>query len=299
MGASCVGPLTQRSLKSLKSRALGEVIAVFPTTFYVKTTDHELLLVTSRQLTSPITVNLRCKGNFHQVIKPQDEVSLLEGEIRVGESISIDLSHAMSSGRMQIPQVGELALTKETLFFCSLILAVIDNRLSVLDPAALAHGGASRFVSGGILPFRESNDVDDLSNAAKEIVGLGTGFTPSGDDLVGGFLASYNALAHIIHRPIIYLNFHLLESRTSWLSAKLLDYMQRLMLDNQVGTLLESVASHDDDTFIVMLETLLPRGHTSGIDMLVGMTLGLALVQDFLRDDEVARNVAKRLGLLS
>jgi hypothetical protein len=87
-------------------------------------------------------------------------------------------------------------------------------------------------------------------------------------------------------------------SRTSWISAKLLDYMQRQVLDDQVATLIDSAAAHDSDTFVLALETLVPRGHTSGIDILVGVLLALGIIHDLSKDEEITRIVAKRLGLL-
>jgi len=130
-------------------------------------------------------------------------------------------------------------------------------------------------------------------------VGLGGGFTPSGDDLLGGFLATYNSFAQQKGGQIVLLNFDLIESKTSWISAKLLDYMQRRVLDDQISELIRSAASSDTDSFIVALETLLPRGHTSGIDILVGVILALSLTYDIQSKTNETRAVADRLGLLS
>jgi hypothetical protein len=168
----------------------------------------------------------------------------------------------------------------------------------VLDQAGLAHVGAAKFVSNGVLAFRRSDDADALCRAAHGIVGLGMGFTPSGDDLLGGFLATYNSFAHIINHKTINLEFDALISRTGWISAKLLDYMQRQVLDDQVTTLIGSATAHNSDAFVLALETLLPRGHTSGIDILVGVLLALGIIHDLSEDVEITRNVANRLGLL-
>jgi hypothetical protein len=140
--------------------------------------------------------------------------------------------------------------------------------------------------------------VKSFRNAAERIVGLGTGFTPSGDDLLGGFLATYNFFTQVTDRPPIALEFESLEDRTNWISAKLLDYMQREILDEQVSTLIDSSASQHSDTFILALETLLPRGHTSGIDILVGALLALGLIYDVTRKDNVTAAIAKALSLL-
>jgi hypothetical protein len=73
--------------------------------------------------------------------------------------------------------------------------------------------------------------------------------------------------------------------------------MQRQILDEEVSALIESSASQGSD-FILALETLLPRGHTSGIDILVGALLALGLIHDIARKDDVTTLIAKDLRLL-
>lgn len=298
LSASCVGRLAAQSLASARSGTVGEILSVFPTSFYVKTVDSELVFVTNRQLRSPITLNLDSKTNFQQIIRPHESVSVLENGVRIGESTQIDLRNATQCNEQQGPRTDQYALAKEALYHGSLILMIIDNQLSVLDQAGLAHVGAAKFVSNGVLAFRRSDDADALCRAAHGIVGLGMGFTPSGDDLLGGFLATYNSFAHVVSHKTISLEFDALMSRTSWISAKLLDYMQRRVLDDQVATLIDSASAHDSDAFVLALETLLPRGHTSGIDILVGVLLALGIIHDLSEQDEIAHIVAKRLGLL-
>jgi hypothetical protein len=129
------------------------------------------------------------------------------------------------------------------------------------------------------------------------IVGLGSGFTPSGDDTLGGFLAVYNALAKAIQRHQIILDFAALQQRTSWISAKLLDYMQRLILDEQLSSMMEAAARGDSDSLILEAQTLLPRGHTSGIDIDTGAILALSLIRDIALHEEDTETIASRLGL--
>lgn len=294
-----VGRLAAQALSGPGPRDIGEIVAAFPNSFYLKTRDHELIFVTNRELKSPITINLNSKADLVQIAKPSEVVSLLENEIRIGELGSIDLNGASSYERYLVPQVNQFAVARESLQLGSLILMIVDTHLSVLDPAGFAYSGALEFVSKGVVPFRRSGDAEHFCDAARKIVGLGGGFTPSGDDLLGGFLATYNSFAQQKGGQIVLLNFDLIESKTSWISAKLLDYMQRRVLDDQISELIRSAASSDTDSFIVALETLLPRGHTSGIDILVGVILALSLTYDIQSKTNETRAVADRLGLLS
>jgi len=291
-----MGSLAAHALTEAKSAVIGDIVAGFPNSFYVRTTSHELIFITNRQLKSPITVNLDSKTDLGGVVRPLEAVSFLGNEIRVGEFASIDLGGAQYGDDL-VPLNHSLMVNQDLLNLGSLILIIIDNNLSVLDPVGFAHAGASEFVSNGVLPFRESDDTMRFCDAAGKIVGLGGGFTPSGDDLLGGFLATYNSFAREIERQIVTLDFDFVEGKTSWISMKLLDYMQRRILDDQVRRLIGSAASGDIDRFIPDLETLLPRGHTSGIDILVGVILALSVAYDIERKTNETSNIVRRLGL--
>jgi hypothetical protein len=168
---------------------------------------------------------------------------------------------------------------------------------SVLDPHSLAHSGIVNFVSDGVMLLRHPGTDRRFRDAALRIIGLGSGFTPSGDDTLGGFLATYNSFAKTIERAPVLLDSGLLEERTSWISAKLLDYMQRLILDEQLCFLIDSAHNGDQDALVIDLETLLPRGHTSGIDIAVGVILALSLIRDIALKKEETEIIARTLGL--
>jgi hypothetical protein len=300
LNAIGLGSLAAQTLNGNSgSEIVGEIVSVFPNSLYIRTTNGELVFVTSRHLKSPITVNLDSRTDLKRIVRPHDAVSLAESGIRIGSSLFVDLSRAVLCKPHTTPRVHQLAITKPTLHLASLILIIVDNSLSALDPAALAHAGASKFVSDGVLPFLRTNDMSAFESAALRIVGLGTGFTPSGDDLLGGFLATYNGYTQLTRRQTMDLTFHALENRTHWISAKLLDYMQRQILDEEVSTLIESSGSQDNESFILALETLLARGHTSGIDILVGVLLALGLIHDIAEKDNMTTDIVKSLSLFA
>ena len=299
ISATSLGSMAAQSLRDAATLEItGEILSVFPNSLYIKATKDELIFVTSRPLRSPVTLNVDSKTDFTQIVRPQDKVSLREDEIHFGKSLSVNLSRATRFTIQSTSLLHELAITEPTFYLASLILMIIDNDQSVLDQAGLANAGVSRFVSDGVLPFRSSDDVNLVRNAALRIVGLGTGFTPCGDDLLGGFLATYNFFTHLTDRQTIHLEIDSLELKTNWVSAKLLDYMQRQILDEEVSTLIGSSASQGSD-FIFALETLLSRGHTSGIDILVGVLLALCLIHDITRKTDMTTVIGKRLRLIA
>jgi len=299
--ANCVGSLAAQALTDAKSEIIGQVVNTFPNSFYVKTLNGELLFVTYHPLKSPITVNLDYPSSLDQLVKPLDQVCLRGGEICAGQA-SIDLQ-AVSSYQSESGQVSrfssDFARIAGSLRIVSFLLKIIDTSQSVLDPRSLAHGGIAHFIDDGILPFRLPGMERHFCEAALEIVGLGSGFTPSGDDTLGGFLAAYNSLAPAIGRSSVVLDFTTLQRRTSWISARLLDYMQRLILDEKVRTLVDSATRGDGDALIIALETLLPRGHTSGVDISTGTILALSLLHDIAFEEQETESIAASLGLSS
>jgi len=297
--ASSIGSLAAQALRDADSEIIGQVLNTFPNSFYVKTLDGELLFVTNHPLKSPITVNVEDTSGLNQLVKPLDQVRLRGREINAGRA-SIDLQatsrYQSEAGQARRFSCGSTEIAR-SLRTASFLLRIVDTSQSVLDPRSFAHAGIAQFVDDGILPFRLPGMERHFHEAALKIVGLGSGFTPSGDDTLGGFLAAYNSLAPAIGRSLILLDFATLQNRSSWISARLLDYMQRLVLDEQVRSLIDSAARGDGDALILALETLLPRGHTSGVDISTGALLALVLIHDITFEEHQTEFIATSLGL--
>jgi len=298
--ATSIGSLAAQILTDADSEIIGQVLNTFSKSFYVKTLGGELLFVTNHPLKSPITVNIEHTIGLDQLVKPLDEVRLRGRAIHAG-GMCIDLE-ATSRCQSEAGEPNRSGFRPTeipgALRTASLVLRIVDTSLSVLDPRSLAHAGIAKFVDEGILPFRLDDTQKPFSEAALKIVGLGSGFTPSGDDTLGGFLAAYNSLAPTIGRSLVLLDFRTLRNRTSWISARLLDYMQRLVLDEQMRSLVDSAARGDADALILALETLLPRGHTSGVDISTGAVLALSLLLDIAFDKQETEAIAASFGLL-
>lgn len=297
--AQCIGSLTLKALCNGNFVLAGQVVNTFSNSFYLKTRSDELVFVTNRLLRSPITINLDATSNLEQLVKPMDLVRVNGKELHLGTDTMIDLStaalyqdHAEPASELR-PEFTEI---DKLLRLISFILSIVDTRQSVLDPHALAHPGIADFVSNGVMPLSRPGTAGRFPETALKIVGLGSGFTPSGDDTLGGFLATYNSYVRTIGRAPFLLDSQLLEEKTSWISAKLLDYMQRLILDEQMQRLIDS-ANKNEDNLVTALETLLPRGHTSGIDIAVGAILALSLIRDVAFDKEDTEIIARALGL--
>lgn len=299
--AKYIGSLALKALSTGDSTLAGQVLNTFSNSFYLRTGSDELIFVTNRSLRSPITINLDATCNFEQLVKPMELLHVQGKELHLGTDSVIDLS-AASLYRDRVEAASEpgpeFRKIDKSVRLVTFVLAIIDTRQSVLDPHAIAHQSLVGFVSDAVMPLRHPGGERRLREAALKITGSGSGFTPSGDDMLGGFLATYNSFARAIGRAPVLLEFRLMEEKTSWISAKLLDYMQRLILDEQLQRLINSADKNEDD-LVTALETLLPRGHTSGIDIVVGVILALSLMHDVCFEREDTEIIARGLGLCS
>lgn len=298
--AHFIGSLAAEALSVEDSGIIGEVTNTFSNSFYFKTMKGELVFVTNQSLKSPVTINLDPESRLGQVVKPLEVLSIRQKKIHSSGGACIDVSRA-NPVRIQScttnhpsPQCAQFG---QSLHLISFMLRIIDTRHSVLDPNSIAHKPAAEFMRDGILSLKSSTEAQQFRKAALKIAGLGYGFTPSGDDFLGGFLAVHNSLANTVGRPPIILDFDTLQARTSWISARLLDYMQRLVLDEQLHQMVRSATQGDGDTLTLALETLLPRGHTSGIDISTGAVLALGLIRDIALQKSDTETIINKLGL--
>lgn len=300
LNAACVGALAAQALQERGRNPIGTVTNTFPNSFYARTFNDELLFVTNRSLKSPVTINIDSTSNIQKLVKPYERITIKESEILVGDDVSIHVENAAEYSAKIASGVNssEFSNVQEALLTIAAILRIIDTKGSVLDQDGLTHSGAAEFVWRGVIPLRSSNEAQ-FRKAAESLVGLGPGFTPSGDDMLGGFLAVHNSLAEGIgHQPIL-LDFDVLKNKTNWISAKLLDYMQRLVLDQQMIRIIDSATSGKRDELVLALESLLPRGHTSGIDIVIGAVLGLGVMRDIALRTKEIETLARKLDLLS
>lgn len=269
----------------------------------MQTFDDELLFVTNRSLKSSITINLDSISNLDGAVKPLQRITIQSNILLIGTDTCIDLDTAAVSGQPKAlrqskfnAQSGQIG---KALYDAVLILGIIDTEQSVLDKRGLVHKAAAEFAERVSISLRASSADGEFKETAQGLIGLGFGFTPSGDDLLGGFLATYNSFASNMGRSQILMEPALLQRKTSWISAKLLDYMQRLVVDDQVSHMINSAAAGDRDQLILAFEDLLPRGHTSGIDISVGAILALSLIQDMALKEEQTEFLRSSLGLVS
>ena len=146
-------------------------------------------------------------------------------------------------------------------------------RQNVLDdPDAYVH--VARPELAGLIFALENGDRSLAAEAATLLIGLGTGLTPSGDDVLVGIEASLHALA----RPaagFLGLATGDVEGRTTALAATLLRHAAAGEFAERLHVLLAALLGSDDEAIPAAIDRAVAWGATSGTDCLLGVLIGL------------------------
>ncbi len=122
-------------------------------------------------------------------------------------------------------------------------------------------------------------DADAASLAAQAVIGLGGGLTPSGDDLLVGFLAGLWAASGARRQRLAFMNHFgdtvlLLRSQTTEICDTYLLHATQGQFSSSLSNLVEAIARGDPVTSAA--EKAFRVGHSSGMDAATGLLLGLA-----------------------
>lgn len=292
--AKSIGRNALLDISRYRGARLGSVAAVFDDTIYIRTDSDELVVVTRKNARSPININVLGGSSFLSTTRASADALVNNGELMLDR---LNLSYHRCPE--YVSHVDELALNpenttiEESILGAARVLGVLAQPGSVLDPQSPSHDGARRLLT--VAASRKSEE--HLPNLVGELLGLGVGFTPSGDDFVAGLLASFNVLSYRAKEKPVVIEWQVLRSRTSWISARLIDYMQKRLVDETVERCIRSVAAGEKDAAVDAVIDLASRGHTSGTDISIGLLSGASLFLEGLRGGRLFQGLTKVLDL--
>lgn len=121
-----------------------------------------------------------------------------------------------------------------------------------------------------------SNDGYLIEKVLRYFLGRGKGLTPSGDDMIAGLLA-FDSISHFISAPFYNRLSELLENEpiTTDVSREYLRYALRHEYSSTVTNLINLLAKENDSNFEKAFHDLLAVGHSSGLDTLFGILIGM------------------------
>jgi len=120
-----------------------------------------------------------------------------------------------------------------------------------------------------------SDDLYLIEKTLRYFLGRGKGLTPSGDDLLVGFLA-FNSISNFVSSFFYNQLSALIENEliTTDVSKEYLRYALRHEFSSTVTDMV-NILSDSNDNFQEVVEGLLEVGHSSGLDTLFGILIGL------------------------
>ncbi len=171
------------------------------------------------------------------------------------------------------------------------------------EPDAALEPSSDRWPEGRRRALRRSVDMAEAAmrgdesaflSHARSIVGLGPGLTPSGDDLLVGFLAAGLAWPDSLAArmaPLLRATLPSWLPRTGFVSGAYLRFAVQGRLDEAVSSAASALSAATRSSgatgatgslFTAHCSLLLKYGHTSGEDIALGILLGLGIRPDAL-----------------
>ncbi len=277
--------------------ACGQVLAGFSTSAYLVTEQAELFWLASED--APMhTRGLRIAGPFPRLVA--GERFFIEGErINIGPNIQVDFADGSPWAVPRIPvetalRIDQVPLRVTSFFATTLDLSqatglgrLIPRILSLTagqpdeeaetDPVLARAWPSVRAIAEACL----LGDMSGLLREARDLVGLGEGLTPSGDDFLGGLLFCAGTIQRR-YPGLIDLDSseqaRFLESarqRTNLISFTLLEDLAGGQAVEPLHELVHSILSKQPQNGIGPLSCLTEIGHSTGWDLLAGVLTGL------------------------
>jgi hypothetical protein len=284
------------ALKILKEGAVGEVHSTFERAFNVLISG-ELVGIARRDVPN---------GPFNIItdVEPNDSMQSLvdKGErIKInGDSLSFDKELTISFNEAEIwrPRHGvkkpiDIELVKRNLSHVKEIAGwrnegfgqLVFHVENMISGSQFNDGQLNQVSRSGLPNIKSlisavrSEDLELVRQSAKNLVGLGPGLSPSGDDLLAGFMAglrwtvnSFNGnvdRVDEINRTIA----HVAEG-TTMLGKQLLTRAADGEVNEAVERLLEAILAGQVEDVKTATKKVLAIGETSGVDSIVGILLG-------------------------
>lgn len=162
----------------------------------------------------------------------------------------------------------------------SALLAGDIDKLSCSDPFLKV---ALAALTGLCHSWRQAN-VAGLRENISKLIGLGPGLTPSGDDLLAGFMASLLAMHKITGSGTPFLLAELCtmvneiaSTNTNDLSRELLAFAAKGEVPEPMDAMILALLTKQQTAWEQAAQQLLKVGASSGSDQLLGIALGISL----------------------
>ena len=307
----------QARLMGAKARRLltepafaGKVLAAFPTSIYLLGENGEIIWVTLDGL----PMHRRClQASFlPSSIRAEQSFFIQDASLRIGEGAAIELDCAIEweppairegegeslpvvNARLTrllaaLPALGKGAGLGQAIPLISAIMAGDVRGAPVVD-SLIAQASSTILGAGRAMLDR---DITQATRIGKDLVGLGPGLTPSGDDFLGGMFFAARSLK-MTYPEDFYWEDDAVRNLMDWARTRTNPISYAVLDDLALGhgpePLHEVVRSllmgHDLECLMAAVARLLRIGHTSGWDILAGVLTGMLMVSGRMSEPDV------------
>ena len=235
---------------------------------FVSTLSGVVLFLSGETYRGPLTLNLKGNDGIFSQIHPGDAILIRDRNLywsKTGILISTDEAKEWKPSDLSNTVLSPIERTKKINKLCRLA----PFKLESFSPEELEG------VRLALLVGSETNLIDALI----PFLGRGTGLTPSGDDLIVGFLLSLNRWGRIFHPHLKMEGVNLsinqeARQRTTTLSASLIECAAQAQADERLILALDSLVTGKPD-LTTCVSCLRNYGSSSGVDTLLGMVLAM------------------------
>ena len=295
-----IDSIGSHAFECLTSSRRGEVLTAVSQAVYLLTEQNELLWLTSG--TSPMH-----RRGLHGISPIPDLVAGIPYEVRdhilvTGSGVTLDFSHPQI-WKAPIPPAGDAVAVAR---LPELLTSVYGSFLDWPKPAGLGNlipallrianrESPAPFLSpgdifslaawpavAGIVQSCLAHDFRPALDHASDLVGLGMGLTPSGDDFLGGLFFCLHLLRHIYPASLGVENFSYsnfipqCKSLTNQISFTLLkDHADGHTLEPLHRFANALLAGQPLDQLLPFAGELVAVGHSTGWDLLTGFMAGM------------------------
>jgi hypothetical protein len=255
-----------------EGETIGETVKVFENTVYLKTRNDDLICLTSKDVKAPMNLNLNTPVDFLKL----DCIS--KKAIRTPTGLKLETIVFDTKNSKIYPTTKDYEMKnglRNRILFSVDEINILDTLGSILDN----HSPFFNELSYSIRSISESTqkrDLMKLSNQLSGIVGLGNGFTPSGDDFIVGFLFCLNRILLCTnHKDAKFV----IMGNTNWASKKFIDYSQNGIVIEPLEMFVNFLLSGENETKFPLMD-LIQVGKSSGIDACIGAIIATVFVFD-------------------
>lgn len=204
---------------------------------------------------------------------PGDPVVATDADLRLGGAVVVELAAAVPWSP-RLPAAGAAASALAVARWRR--RSALAHRLAAVHahPRGLASTPGAEAALHAAARALAAADRPAALAAARRLVGLGPGLTPSGDDALAGLEAALHALAHPL-AGFLAGALDDLEARTTTVSAAILRHAARGEFTERVHELVAGLLGDDDAAPATALARASAWGATSGSDGVAGVLAGL------------------------